>query len=116
MAFDEKLGARVRNILERKRGYGERKMFGGLCFTLRGHMCCGIVGHDLMLRLGEEKAEAALKQKHVRPMDFTGRPMRGFLFIAPEAIDEDDDLGTWVQRCLDYNPRAPRSRKRRSAA
>lgn len=106
MAFDEKLGARVRNILERKRGYGERKIFGGLCFTMRGHMCCGIVGDDLMLRLGEEKAVAALKRKHVRPMDFTGRPMKGMVYVGP-AGTKGAALKTWVESAAAFAAKLP---------
>ena len=77
MAYDEKLADRVRDILEGDPGVSERKMFGGLAFMVDGHMACGIAGDDLMLRLGAEGAEAALQKPHVRPMDFTGRPMTG---------------------------------------
>ena len=77
MAYDEKLADRVRDILEGDPGVSERKMFGGLAFMVDGHMACGIAGDDLMLRLGAEGAEAALQKPHVRPMDFTGRPMKG---------------------------------------
>ncbi len=86
MAYDEKLADRVRDVLEEVEGVTERKMFGGLAFMVRGHMACGIVGNDLMLRLGAEGAERALERPHVRPMDFTGKPMTGMVYVAPEGL------------------------------
>jgi TfoX/Sxy family transcriptional regulator of competence genes len=78
MAYDEQLADRVREELQADPGFSERKMFGGLCFMLRGNMCAGVVGERLMLRLGEDGATAALRQPGVSPMDFTGRPMRAW--------------------------------------
>ena len=86
MAYDEQLADRVRDVLEEVEGVTERKMFGGLAFMVRGHMACGIVGNDLMLRLGAEGAERALERPHVRPMDFTGKPMTGMVYVAPEGL------------------------------
>ena len=76
MAYDEELADRVRDLLASTPNVRERKMFGGLAFMIAGNMACGIVGTDLMLRVGEDGADAALDQPHVRPMDFTHRPMR----------------------------------------
>ena len=86
MAYDERLATRVRDLLTGDPALSERKMFGGLAFMLDGNMCCGIVGDRLMLRLGAELAEQALKRTHVQPMDFTGRPMTGMVFVAPEGL------------------------------
>jgi TfoX/Sxy family transcriptional regulator of competence genes len=86
VAYDEKLADRVRDILEEEEGVTERKMFGGLAFMVRGHMACGIVGDDLMLRLGAEGADRALERPHVRPMDFTGKSMTGMVYVAPEGL------------------------------
>ena len=86
MAYDERLATRVRDLLAGDPALSERKMFGGLAFMLDGNMCCGIVGDRLMLRLGAELAEQALKRAHVQPMDFTGRPMTGMVFVAPEGL------------------------------
>ncbi len=77
-------------------GSSERKMFGGLAFMLDGHMCCGIVGSDLMLRLGSEGADAALNRAHVRPMDFTGRPMASMVYVAQEGT-RGVALRDWVE-------------------
>jgi hypothetical protein len=97
MAYDEGLADRVRDVLAPQAGLTERKMFGGLAFMLDGHMCCGIVGSDLMLRLGVDGADAALARPHVRPMDFTGKPMSGMVFVAPEGL-RGTALRGWVRR------------------
>ena len=99
MAFDETLADRVRDILAPQPGLGERKMFGGLCFTLRGNMVCGIVGDTLMLRLNETLADEALRKPHVRPMDFTGRPMRNMVYVDPP--------GSAVAPCAPGSKRRP---------
>lgn len=104
MAFDEALAARVRDALP---GHcTEKRMFGGLCFLDRGNMACGIVGDTLMLRMGDA-AEAALREPHARPMDFTGRPMKGMLFVEPEGVADDDQLRDWVGRALAFTASLP---------
>ena len=96
MAYDETLAGRVREILAGIDGeVTERKMFGGLAFMLNGHMFTGIVGEELMLRLGEAGAEAALRREHVREMDFTGRPMKAMVFVGPAGL-EGRALAEWV--------------------
>ena len=99
MAYDEKLADRVRDILEEEEGVTERKMFGGLAFMVRGHMACGIVGDDLMLRLGAEGAETALERPHVRPMDFTGKPLTGMVFVGAEGL-RGAALRRWVGKAV----------------
>ncbi len=96
MAFDEALADRVRDLLVAEPGYGERKMFGGLCLMLDGHMTCGIVGESLMLRLTEQLATEALGKPHVRPMDFTGRPMRNMVYVDPAGL-RGRALRTWIE-------------------
>ena len=96
MAYDEGLARRVRSALEGTAGVSERAMFGGLAFMLEGHMLCGVVGDELMLRLGGVAAEAALVRPHVRPMDFTGRPMTGMVFVACDGL-----RGPALRRWLD---------------
>lgn len=96
MAYDETLAARVRDILAPDPGLSERKMFGGLCFLLHGHMVCGIVGDTLMLRLNESLASEALLKPHVREMDFTGRPMRSMVYVDPPGL-RGRALRTWVE-------------------
>ena len=106
MAYDEKLADRVRDVLETEAGVTERKMFGGLAFMVRGHMACGIVGDDLMLRLGAESAEEALERPHVRPMDFTGRPMSGMVYVGPDGL-QGAALRRWVGKSVAFVENLP---------
>ncbi len=102
MAFDEKLAARLRKLFAGNLDVQERKMFGGLCFTCRGHMFVGIVGDELMARVGPENYPTALRQAHVREMDFTGNPMKGYVFISREGIATGNTLEEWTTLCLKF--------------
>ncbi|HSA59215.1 MAG TPA: TfoX/Sxy family protein [bacterium] len=102
MAYDEKLAGRVRKALARYKTVGEIKMFGGLCFTLRGHMCCGVLKDELVIRVAPERYEKSLAKPHVRPMDFTGRPLKGFLFVGPKGLKSDHSLKDWIDLGLRY--------------
>lgn len=96
MAYDEVLAARVRRVLARRKGFGEKKMFGGMCFLIGGHMACGVVDGDLMVRVGPDAHDEALTRPHARPMDFTGRPMKGMVFVGPGGTGTDDALREWA--------------------
>ena len=114
MPYDELLADRIRNTLADKRVEArEMKMMGGLCFMVDEKMCVGIVKNNLMARIGVEAYEGALGKKGVQPMDFTGRPMKGYVFVDPEGVNMDDDLAYWVQQCPDFNPMAKASKKRK---
>ena len=102
MAFDEKLATRIRRLLAHRKAVTERNMFGGICFMLNGKMCCGIVRNDLCVRVGPDHYEEALRQMHARPMDFTGRPLRGFVYVAPGGLRTDASLQTWLERAERY--------------
>jgi len=102
MAFDENLAGRLRLLFRGKCKVTERKMFGGLAFMVNGHMCCGIVATDLVVRTGPDAFERALKRPHARPMDFTGRPMKGFVYVAPAGYYSDRDLKSWTKIGLDF--------------
>ena len=110
MAYDERLAERVRNMLAVRPGYSERKMFGGLCFMLNGHMCCGIVGDELMVRLAPDQYEDALARPYARPMDFTGRPMRGMVYVGTGGIAGDAALAEWVERGAGFAASLPAKR------
>lgn len=97
MAYDEGLAQRVREALCDTPDVGERKMFGGLCFTMGGHMIVGIVKESLMVRVGESDEARAMKRKGVRPMDFTGKPMKGYVFVNPSGTARDGDLEQWIE-------------------
>ena len=110
MAYNQKLAERVRKILGRRRGYSEIRMFGGLCFTLKGNMCCGVEKNRLMIRVGPERYEEALAQPHARPMDFTGRPLKGFLFVGPGGYKTGPSLRKWVSMSADFASSLPPKR------
>lgn len=108
MAYDEDLAMRVRAVLaDADTEPREQKMFGGLAFMVRGHMTVGILGDELMVRVGKDAHEDALALPHTHPMDFTGRPMTGLVQVAPAGTADDDDLRAWVQRGLDFTRSLP---------
>jgi TfoX/Sxy family transcriptional regulator of competence genes len=107
VAYDETLASRIREVIGDIDGeVTERKMFGGLAFMLNGHMFTGVVGGELMLRLGDAGAEAALRREHVREMDFTGRPMKAMVFVQSVGLD-GDALGEWVTRAAAFAQSLP---------
>ena len=113
MAYDEFLADRIRNSFrERKVTAEEKKMMGGLCFLVNDKMCCGLVKNALMARIDPSVHDAALKKKGCREMDFTGRPMKGFVFVDPIGLDTEKELNDWIKLCLEYNPKAKKSRKK----
>jgi TfoX/Sxy family transcriptional regulator of competence genes len=96
MAFDEGLAERIRDLTVDDHSIRERKMFGGLAFLCSGNMACGIVGDELMVRVGVDAWSEALAQPHAREMDFTGRSMRGMVYVGVDGFAEDEDLSRWV--------------------
>lgn len=117
MTYDDDLAARIRAVLPADEPVTERQMFGGLAFMLGGHMFCGVVKDTLMVRLGPEAADRALERPHVRPMDFTGRPMTGMVFVEPAGL-AGRSLQQWVREAADYArglpPKQPAHAARRS--
>jgi TfoX/Sxy family transcriptional regulator of competence genes len=107
MAYDEGLAERIRGVLEDRGPASEKRMFGGLAFLMRGHMTVGIVKDELMVRVGPEDYARVLNEPHARAMDFTGRPMKGFLFVSPEGFESDEDLERWVDRGVAYAASLP---------
>jgi TfoX/Sxy family transcriptional regulator of competence genes len=114
MAFDEHVAERVRRALAGSGDLEERRMFGGLAFLLGGHMTAGVVGEELMLRVGPDAYAETLRRPHVREMDFTGKPLRGLVFLEPAAFRSDADLKAWLARAQAFvatllpKPRNPR--------
>ena len=102
MAYDKVLGERIRAVLSRRRGITERRMFGGLAFMAGGHMFAGVLGKSLMARVGPGHYDLALKEPYVRPMDFTGKPLRGYVYVGPRALQSERQLRAWVERCLGH--------------
>jgi TfoX/Sxy family transcriptional regulator of competence genes len=100
MAYDEALAERIRTALRGRDDVAERKMFGGIAFMVAGRMACGVIHDDLMVRVGPDGHDAALAEPHTRPMDFTGRPMRGMVYVDPDGVRVDTDLSRWVDRAV----------------
>ena len=102
MAYNEALAERIRKRMEKRKGFSERKMFGGICFMINGNMACGIVGDDLMVRVGLRDYLKLLKKSYARPMDFTGRPLRGFVYVSAKGCDRQASLNKWIEIGTDY--------------
>jgi TfoX/Sxy family transcriptional regulator of competence genes len=115
MAFDEELAARTRAALGDVRGVSEIRMFGGLCFTVHGNMAVGVTGDDLMVRLAPDEGEEALAQPGARPMDFTGKPMKGFVFVSADHLKTKRMLQRWVDRGVAFASSLPPKKPKRSA-
>lgn len=114
MAYNESLAERIRLVMQEKQtSYVEKKMMGGLTFMVDDKMCVGIVGEQLMARIGPDPWEAAIARDGVNEMMFTGRSMKGYVFVDPEAMDRDEELTHWIQLALDHNPLAKASKKRK---
>ncbi len=111
MAFEESVAERVRDGLSRRAAAVEKKMLGGLAFLVRGHMCCGVVGRRLMIRVGPDAHAAALARPHAKPMDFTGEPLAGFAFVEPAGFAKEADLATWLDSALAFVTGLPEKTK-----
>ena len=113
MAHDEFLTDRIRKaIRDQHASFEEKKMMGGICFLVDGKMAAGVVKNKMMARIGPDNHEQALARKGCVEMDFTHKPMKGFVFVEPEGTDLDADLDYWVGLCLDFNPKAKASKKK----
>ncbi len=106
MTYDEDLAGRTRDLLAELTDLDERKMFGGLAFMVNTHMACGIVGNDLMVRVGKDKHDAAINAG-AREMDFTGRPMRGMVIVPADRVRRDADLEPWVAQAVEFAESEP---------
>lgn len=116
MPYDETLARRVRALTRGRKDVVEKMMFGGIAFMCKGRMACGIVQDELMVRVGPERHDELLSRSHVRPMDFTGRPMRGFLYVTPAGIEQDFELQRWVELAFEIassSPAKPRKASRK---
>ncbi|MEZ4721174.1 MAG: TfoX/Sxy family protein [Flavobacteriales bacterium] len=112
MAFDEHLAQRVESVLkEKKVRFEAKRMFGGIAYMVDNKMCVGIIKNDLMARIDPAIYDEALTKKGCIPMEFTGKPMVGYVNIRPEGVDMQNDLEYWISLCLEFNPRAKSSKK-----
>lgn len=117
MAYDESLAKRVRQALKNEKTVAEKKMFGGLAYLLDGKMSVGILSKDLVVRVDPKEQEKLLRYPDVRPMDFTGKPMKGFIYVGPKATATGPALKSWLKRGLEYAktlpPKTQAKRKRK---
>ena len=112
MAYDEHLGERISKVLKEKHvRYETKNMIGGLCFMINDKMAVGVINDSLLARIDPKILQSSLTRKGCRPMDFTGRIMKGFVRVDPIGINSDKDLEYWIQVCLDFNPKARSSKK-----
>jgi TfoX/Sxy family transcriptional regulator of competence genes len=107
VAYDSALADRVAAIIGIRAGVTERRMFGGIAWMLHGNFACGVVGDELIVRLGAEDTASALSDPGTRPFDLTGRPMRGFVLVDASAVAGDDELASWVDAGADYAASLP---------
>ena len=107
MAFDEGVAQRLRRIFSGWKGITEKRMFGGIAFMDRGNMCCGVVNDALMARVGPGAYREALKRAHAREMDFTGKPLKGFVYLDAPGFAEEEQLRTWVDLCRPFTSSLP---------
>ena len=107
MAYDEGVAERLREVFAGYTDIVEKKMFGGIAFMHAGNMSCGIVNDVLMARVGPDAYEDALRKPYVREMDFTGRSMKGFVYVDPDGFSEDDQLREWVSICQAFSASLP---------
>lgn len=114
MAYDEKLADRVRELIaEEHKDVEEKKMFGGLCFMVDDKMCVGVEKDRLMVRLDPAKYDEAMEREGAKPMDFTGKVMKGFLFVDIDAVNTKKKLQYWIDLALEYNKVAKASKKKK---
>ncbi len=112
MAFDENIGDQVRALLQNEPNVLEKRMFGGLCFMVNDKMCVGVVKDELMCRIHPDLLEEVLEKRGCREMDFTGKRMKGFVFVDQTGFSSPTELKYWVDLCLEYNPLAKSSKKK----
>lgn len=113
MAYSEKIANRIREALGHIKKVEEKNMFGGVCFMVNDKMCIGVNLDEIMCRIDPEREEEALSRTGARPMDFTGRPMKGYVFVHEDAIKKKSDLDYWINLCLEFNPKAKASKKKK---
>ena len=112
MPYNAKIAERVESCLKTEPGISQRKMFGGVCFLLHGNMLCGVAEDDLMVRVGKDQYEILLKHKYAREMDFTGKALKGFLFVSADGIKSKASLEKWIGHCFEFVRTLPKKPKK----
>jgi TfoX/Sxy family transcriptional regulator of competence genes len=102
MTYAEGVAERLREAFAGRTDVVEKKMFGGIAFMVSGHMCCGVIAEELMARVGPDQYDMALREPYTRQMDFTGKPMKGFVYVGVKGFASDEDLASWIRRCEQF--------------
>ncbi len=113
MAYSEKMANRVREALSGAKKIEEKRMFGGLCFMVDDKMCIGVNEDEIMCRVGPDVYDEAVERNGARPMDFTGKPMKGYVFVHENGIKKKSDFDYWIKQCLEFNKKAKASKRRK---
>lgn len=113
MAYSEKMADRIREALADQKNIEEKKMFGGLCFMVNDKMCIGVNQDEIMCRVGPDVYDEAVERNGARPMDFTGRPMKGYVFVHEDGLKKKSDFDYWIKLCLEFNKKAKASKKKK---
>jgi TfoX/Sxy family transcriptional regulator of competence genes len=113
MTYDEKVAERLTKLFAEHKGVVEKKMFGGIAYMFREHMCVGVVDDLLMVRVGPEQYERALSDAHTRTMDFTGKPMKGYVYVEPAGFKTEKNLRKWVQKGINFVTTLPAKKNKR---
>jgi TfoX/Sxy family transcriptional regulator of competence genes len=113
MAYNEKISNRIREALADVESVAEKAMFGGICYMVNDKMCIGVVKDEMMCRIDPDKMEEALGRHGCREMDFNGKPMKGYVFVDETGIKNRVELNYWINLCLEFNPKAKSSRKKK---
>jgi TfoX/Sxy family transcriptional regulator of competence genes len=108
MTFNEITAEKIRKAMADTPDVSERNMFGGVSFMLQGNMCCGVIEDNLVVRVGPGAYDAVLREPHTRPMDFTGRPLRGFVYVDRAGYETPDALHGWIERGVSFVQTLPR--------
>jgi TfoX/Sxy family transcriptional regulator of competence genes len=116
MAFNETLSDRIREALVALPDVEEKYMFGGVCYMVNGKMCIGVVKEEIMCRIDPDKESIALERQGCRPMDFTGKSMKGYVYVSEDGFSSQHDFKFWVDLCLEYNDKAKASKKKSKKA
>lgn len=115
MAFNEKLSNRIREAVADIPKVEEKYMFGGVCYMVNGKMCIGVVKDEMMCRIDPAVYEEALEKPGCREMVFTGRPMKGYVFVSEEGIKTKKAFDYWIKLCLEFNSKAKAAKKKKKA-
>ncbi len=115
MAYSEKLSNRIREAMAGLPKVEEKYMFGGVCYMLNGKMCVGVVEDEMMCRIGADAYEGALERKGCREMIFTGKPIKGYVYVSDEGMKSKKDFEYWINLCIDFNKEAKASPKKKKA-